>query len=103
MVEGALVGGMGGDVVMEEEFAGRDGGEDVVGGGLVLCITELLVGCGSVLFRLAARVCGRWGSSWIGFHGIDDGGDECVVNHLIGLVGDVWVVVGNGWWWITWA
>ena len=61
-VESALVGGVGGDVVVEEEFAGCDGGEDVVGGGLVLCVTELLVGFGRVLFRLwsvVAWVCER--------------------------------------------
>ena len=31
LLEGALVGGVGGDVVMEEEFAGCDGGEGMVG------------------------------------------------------------------------
>ena len=49
MVEGALVGGVVDGVVVEVESAGRYGGEDVLGGWLVLCVTELLAECGRVL------------------------------------------------------
>ena len=102
LVDGALVGGMGGHVVMEEEFAGREGGEHM----LVVWVAELSAECGSVLFRLwsvVARVCRRCSGGWSDFRGGDDGGDKCVVNHLVSLVGDVRVVVGTGMWWIAWA
>jgi hypothetical protein len=71
LVKRALVGGVGGDVVMEEEFVGRDGGGPVVDGEVV-CVTDLLSECGSVLFRVWSVVvvgCGVWVSRLGGLRG----------------------------------
>ena len=105
LMKGALVGGCGGDVVMEEESVGRDGGGPMVDGEVV-CVADLLSECGSVLFRVWAVVvvgCGLWVSRLGGLRGWNDGGYECIVDHLVSLVGDVGVLVGSVLWRVAWS
>jgi hypothetical protein len=34
---------------------------------------------------------------------LDDGGYECIVDHLVGLVGDIGVLVGSVLWGVAWS
>ena len=73
--EGALVGDGVSEVVREEEIG-------VFG-------TDLVSDCGSVLARRWSVVgsgCRWWCRSCVVFLGMNDGGNECIVDHLVGLV-----------------
>ena len=99
MVEGSF-DGSGGEIAVNEEV-----GVDVMGCGSVLVCVRLALDGGSFWVRRWSVVslgCGLWGSRWVGFRCVDDGGHERVVDHLVCLVGDVRIVV-DGRWWVTWA